>query len=114
MEDYYALLSVPFTATEQQIKTAYRATALKLHLDKNPGKNTTALFQQLGRAYDELRDPHRRKFYDARWKAVYLKPGNEKLEREKREQEMREKNQENLAREKLKRERLAREQLAQE
>src|SRR5579864_987720 len=65
--DYYAVLGVPRTASEKEIKTAYRKLARKHHPDVNPGdKKSENLFKEIGEAYSVLSDPEKRKKYD-RW-----------------------------------------------
>ena len=65
--DYYAVLGVPRTASEKDIKTAYRKLARKHHPDVNPGdKKAEALFKEIGEAYSVLSDTEKRKKYD-RW-----------------------------------------------
>uniref|UniRef100_A0A914Y4M1 J domain-containing protein n=1 Tax=Panagrolaimus superbus TaxID=310955 RepID=A0A914Y4M1_9BILA len=64
----YELLGVPPTATQNEIKKAYRQKALKLHPDKNVDvRNKEELNEKLGqinRAYKILSDPTKRKIYD--------------------------------------------------
>lgn len=65
--DYYAVLGVPRTASEKEIKTAYRKLARKHHPDVNPGdKKSESLFKEIGEAYSVLSDAEKRKKYD-RW-----------------------------------------------
>jgi len=65
--DYYSVLGVPRTASEKDIKTAYRKLARKHHPDVNPGdKKAESLFKEIGEAYSVLSDPEKRKKYD-RW-----------------------------------------------
>src|SRR5919202_1519552 len=65
--DYYSVLGVPRTASEKDIKTAYRKLARKHHPDVNPGdKNAETLFKEIGEAYAVLSDTEKRKKYD-RW-----------------------------------------------
>ena len=65
--DYYAVLGVSRSASEKDIKTAYRKLARKHHPDVNPGdKQSEAQFKEIGEAYSVLSDPEKRKKYD-RW-----------------------------------------------
>jgi DnaJ-class molecular chaperone len=65
--DYYTVLGVPRTATDKEIKTAYRKLARKHHPDVNPGdKQAEARFKEIGEAYSVISDPDKRKKYD-RW-----------------------------------------------
>src|SRR5436189_6140544 len=71
-KDYYSTLGVAKTATEKEIKTAYRKLARKHHPDVNPGdKAAEARFKELNEAYEVLGDLARRKKYDelgANWR----------------------------------------------
>lgn len=66
MSDYYAILEVPKSASEQDIKKAYRKLALKWHPDKNPDNKEEAEenFKLISEAYDVLSDKEKRKIYD--------------------------------------------------
>src|SRR6201987_5562945 len=71
-KDYYSTLGVAKTATEKEIKQAYRKLARKLHPDVNPGdKSAETKFKEINEAYEVLGDPAKRKKYDelgANWK----------------------------------------------
>ena len=73
-KDYYSTLGVPKTATEKEIKQAYRKLARKHHPDVNPGdKSAEAKFKEINEAYEVLGDPEKRKKYDelgANWRHV--------------------------------------------
>ncbi len=70
--DYYKVLGVEKTATESDIKSAYRKLARKLHPDLNPDdKEAHKKFQRINEANEVLSDPEKRKKYDkygADWK----------------------------------------------
>src|SRR5437588_8315660 len=72
-KDYYSTLGVAKTATEKEIKQAYRKLARKHHPDVNPGdKSAETRFKDLNEAYEVLSDPAKRKKYDelgANWRA---------------------------------------------
>lgn len=72
--DYYAVLNVSRSATEEQIKAAYRKLARKFHPDLNPGdKAAEERFKELQEAYDVLSDAEKRKLYDQygeNWRTV--------------------------------------------
>ncbi|KAL7548268.1 hypothetical protein ACHAWF_011560, partial [Thalassiosira exigua] len=62
----YDLLGVPPSATQSEIRSAYRRTARKIHPDKNPDDpDAPRKFRELGAAYRTLSDPARREEYDA-------------------------------------------------
>eukprot|EP00177_Eucheuma_denticulatum_P007340 GFKZ01013357.1.p1 GENE.GFKZ01013357.1~~GFKZ01013357.1.p1 ORF type:complete len:618 (+),score=129.11 GFKZ01013357.1:120-1856(+) len=62
----YDILQIPISATDAEIKKAYRTAALASHPDKNPGREDDAAehFKQVQHAYAVLSDPHERAWYD--------------------------------------------------
>ena len=64
MRDYYDVLGVSPDAGAEEIKRAYRQLARRYHPDIS-GDDRGAAFKELARAYDVLRDPSRRRHYDA-------------------------------------------------
>lgn len=63
--DYYEILDVPKTASEADIKKAYRKMALKYHPDKNPeDPEAETMFKEAAEAYEVLRDQDKRARYD--------------------------------------------------
>jgi molecular chaperone DnaJ len=70
MADYYQILEVPRTATQDEIKKAYRKLAHKFHPDKNPGDSSAeAKFKEINGAYEVLGDDKKRQQYDRFGKA---------------------------------------------
>ena len=63
--DYYKVLDVPRTATEAQVKQAYRRLAMKYHPDRNPSdRDAEERFKEAKEAYEVLTDAHKRALYD--------------------------------------------------
>jgi len=63
--DYYKVLDVPKTATEAEIKKAYRRLAMKHHPDRNPNdKEAEELFKEAKEVCEVLTDPQKRAIYD--------------------------------------------------
>uniref|UniRef100_A0AAV2JKU2 J domain-containing protein n=1 Tax=Knipowitschia caucasica TaxID=637954 RepID=A0AAV2JKU2_KNICA len=63
-KDYYQTLGVEKTATEEDLKKAYRKLALKFHPDKNHAPGATEAFKAIGNAYAVLSNADKRKHYD--------------------------------------------------
>src|SRR5262245_23464887 len=65
MADYYAVLGVARTASDDDIKKSYRKLAMTYHPDRNNGsKEAEERFKEITEAYDVLRDPQKRAAYD--------------------------------------------------
>ncbi|MCR5700501.1 MAG: DnaJ domain-containing protein [Candidatus Saccharibacteria bacterium] len=63
--DYYEILGVSKSASDDEIKKAYRKLAVKYHPDKNPGdKEAEAKFKEINEAHDVLSDKQKRARYD--------------------------------------------------
>ena len=63
--DYYKVLDVPRTATEADVKKAYRRLAMKFHPDRNPDdKDAEEKFKEAKEAYEVLCDSEKRAIYD--------------------------------------------------
>ena len=70
-KDYYATMGVAKTATQAEIKRAYRKMARKFHPDVSKEKDAEARFKEVGEAYDVLKNPEKRTAYDelgSNWK----------------------------------------------
>jgi DnaJ-class molecular chaperone len=78
-KDYYSTLGVAKTATEKELKQAYRKLARKHHPDVNPNdKSAEARFKEINEAYEVLGDPAKRKKYDelgANWRQYEQQTG---------------------------------------
>lgn len=63
--DYYEVLGASKTATEQELKKAYRKLAMKYHPDRNPDNEEAAhQFKEINEAYEVLSDKNKREAYD--------------------------------------------------
>jgi curved DNA-binding protein len=63
-KDYYKIMGLSKTASDEEIKLAYRRLARKYHPDLNKAEDAEAKFKELGEAYEILKDPQKRREYD--------------------------------------------------
>lgn len=64
-KSYYEILGVSKTASDEEIKSAYRKLARKYHPDLNPGdENAANMFKEINEAYETLGDTQKRAAYD--------------------------------------------------
>lgn len=63
--DYYQILGVPRTASQEEIQRAYRKLARQYHPDVNKSPEAEERFKDITEAYNVLRDPETRRRYDA-------------------------------------------------
>ena len=74
--DYYDTLGVTRSASEGEIKSAYRKLAKQYHPDKNQGdKSASEKFKEMGEAYAVLSDPEKKKVYDTYGHSGQVPPG---------------------------------------
>ena len=65
-DELYKILEISKTATDDEIKKAYKKAAFKHHPDRNPGnKEAEAKFRQVAEAYEILSDAQKRAAYDS-------------------------------------------------
>ena len=80
--DYYEILGVSKSASEAELKSAFRKLAMQYHPDRNPGdRQSEERFKEISEAHEILSDPEKKKLYDAfgsDWaaaKAAGVQPG---------------------------------------
>lgn len=74
--DYYSLLGLTKSASEQDIKKAYRKLALQYHPDRNKGdKKAEEKFKEVTKAYEVLSDPQKKQTYDQFGAAAFEQGG---------------------------------------
>lgn len=86
--DYYNILGVPKTASEKEIKAAYRKLARKYHPDLNPdNKEAEVKFKQINEANEVLSNPENRKKYDKYGKDWKHSEEFEKAQKQRQQQQ---------------------------
>jgi len=73
--DYYEILGVPRSASEEDIKRAYRKLAREFHPDVNKGDDAAKKFSEISEAYEALSDKEKRAAYDQFGHAASAYPG---------------------------------------
>lgn len=88
--DYYAILEVDLSASQEEIKAAFKQQAFRWHPDRNIGLDTTLRMQQINEAYLFLKDKEKRERYDKeyiRFKQYQQKQVNADQEKERKQGE---------------------------
>lgn len=76
-QDLYKILDITKSATEPELKAAYRKQAMQFHPDRNSGnKQAEEKFKQISMAYDILSDPIKRADYDHQFQSPFRSPGS--------------------------------------
>ncbi len=63
-KDYYKILGLSRSATDDDVKKAYRKMALRFHPDKNKSAGAEEKFKEIAEAYEVLSDKKKREIYD--------------------------------------------------
>ena len=77
MKNFYQTIGVEKTASQDEIKAAYRQLAKDNHPDKNPGDPAAeARFKEINEAYETLKDPAKKQQYDNPQPEIKFNTGN--------------------------------------
>ena len=63
-KDYYQILGITQSASSEEIRKAYKSASMKYHPDRNPGRDTTSMMQDINEAYAILKNDDKRFRYD--------------------------------------------------
>ena len=75
--DYYGILDISSSASDEQIKKAYKKQAFAFHPDKNTAPGAAEAFKMVGRAFSVLGNPEKRKAYDISGAEPIFSPGSQ-------------------------------------
>ena len=64
LDNFYARLGIPQSATQEEIRTAYHQAARKFHPDQSKDKGSTEIFLHIQEAYETLSNPAKRAEYE--------------------------------------------------
>ena len=85
MSTFYDILGIKKTATEEEIKRAFRKLAVQYHPDKNPGNlHAEEKFKSINQAYQILSDPIKKRAYDQRLEYIEFSIRNQAARRQQR------------------------------
>ena len=66
-KDYYKILGISQSASEEEIRRAYHKMSMRWHPDKNPDMDVTSIMQDINEAYAILKDADKRRRYDSEY-----------------------------------------------
>ena len=76
VKDYYQVLNIPKTASDDDVRKAYRTLALQFHPDKNNSPGAEEKFKQISEAYEVLSDSAKRQDYDRATESSAQRPSS--------------------------------------